>query len=510
MKLKYISFTLVVLFLFVAIQPKAVTFANSGKLKPQDCMKLFFSDVSVGNELRHNALSIDTYINNMSMYYLSKTGRSMDYILLGMPCDSYKDGDTLHYSDGLVYFLFCYDSEDVVTYENGVFYYNGVEMYKNGASYDCTACTAYYGISVDTYKDEPYVNNGTGHFNSGSSLLTSTTPYKLNDLLKDSVLKIASNVKGFSDFNKVVNDFDDLNDGDFYFLSPKEGAKIKSVFDKNYKLDFKAIAKMPYLYDGDIFDDLGIFLGVTNHNLCCEDLLKSNSVLSIEYVLKEKYRGKIDETVEYVGYRSFKKDGIDYDEEFIVEVNGDIEDWIDDKTINFAIEGNIFLNKELCKKSDYIILNLTCPVYDIGGPLTGDGSNITSFKKMNTVPVKIALQTLKDTNSDGVDDFTGEKIDSNIMYDDNGDGDFEDQTNLGAGDGDENQTFFEWLTSLVEDVKDFFTSCCKTLKSIVQNTSQMATSIWQFFDFLPNPIPNLIKTGFVLIILVTIIRYIRG
>ena len=499
MKLKYISFVLVVLFVFIAIQPGKVTFADT--VKPQDCMDLFFSNITVGNELRRNAKSINTYISNMSMYYLTQTGRSMDYILLGIPCDSYKNGDKLYYSDGLVYFLFCYDSEDVITYDNGLFYYNGVEMYKNGALYDCTACTAYYGISVDTNKDEPYVNNGTGCSNSGSSLLTSIAPYKLNDLLKDSVLKIASNVKGFSDFNKVVNNFDDLANDDLYFLSPKHGAKIKSLFDKNYILNYEAIGKTTWYYDKDIFDYIDDFLGITNYPLEAKQVINNGSRFKIEYVVKNDYKDKIDNTVEYVSTSTLHKDS-NYNEDFTVKINGDLDDWQTDGFYNYSIDGKLVLNKDLCRKSDSIFVSLEVPRYCY------DSNHNEDFIVSNIV--QIDLQTVKDTNNDGKDDATGEDIESSIMYDDNGDGDFEDKSNLGTGSQSDNQSFFEWLTSLVNDIKEFFSSCCSTLKSIVYDTSQMASSVWSFFDFLPNPIPNLIKTAFVLIILVTVVRYVRG
>lgn len=497
MKFKYISFILVVFFLFILVQPQRSILADE-TVDYQYHLMSPYSNISVWNKVIPDNISLDSLINKIDMHYQSTTGHSMDYILLGVPCDSFVSGGSSYAIDGLKYYLFTYDSNDIVSLKDNKFYYNNVEMYKyNASEYNSTACCIFNGFYMAQFSDGVVnVSCSSYSYGNGNSILSSIcsgdSSFNLNLIYENAVLKKASNVKGISDIDNVITDFDDMPLNSLFITSPVNNASLKSYFEDNNFIDITLKGKIVYSdIQVDIIDMLLSLFGCDDVKDYVIEAIEENMRFSLTFNLLDEY---LDEDLNNVSTRRIVSPK--------VKIYGSKEDWIKNGYINFKVDGRVDIDSSLASRSNGFSIVSMCSFYENMFTVTSNSVNLLCHRWI-------------DANGDKIDDITGEKITANIVYDRDGpDGDLppEDITK-----GNQNEMFFEdqegffpWLSGIVSEIGNFFSVSADTLGSVTTDVGDMTHSIWNFFEFLPSPIPSLIKISFLLIIFIVVIRYIRG
>lgn len=140
------------------------------------------------------------------------------------------------------------------------------------------------------------------------------------------------------------------------------------------------------------------------------------------------------------------------------------------------------------------------------------GPEFSDFKSYKTNKVVVVPQVHVDVDKDGIDDRDGSQIGDNDCVDTKNKDGTEIDTVTGDDASDSSDVYTDNDTVSVDDVNDtdFFSKVSKFVKSVGGIGTDIGDFINCIFGVFPSPIPQLMIAAFVIMILMTVVHFIRG
>lgn len=489
---KKILFFILSFVIFVNLLPSKVTFASEEKYpSSQEIYDAFGKEIYDKKDSIHGEISVDFGVNwlkshnynNIIIYACDCNGESLGlaepdyyakrYTFIASPYLSYNSDTDLFVSkppgqpDQIVKLDLVVINDDNDKYLN-----SWLECTTGHSVSDFDGFNCYYD------KIEGFTN--VVHFQTGD----------------------VDNFDKFDEYGVDTNTYynpDQLKLGSIVMTYPAHNAYLGGKFESVLSaFDFKVMAKVPFSSD-------------------LHDYTVSSADKSF-YSLKNKLQSHILDSVDFrVGGKPLGVDNFVYFKFYKTP-----SEWVKQKYITFEIYGKAIMKssdvKSLLKSSGVnsklkVKFSMDCPI-----ELTSKFFYKFNYKNYSIGSHSINLKYYQDTNGDGKDDNTGDTIPQYGQIDNDGDGtpdgDLSDINNPDELEDTSDDGLFsnilKFFTSCIDNLSKFFEVSLK----LIQDAQAFITGFPQFvnglFSCFPNAISTFIALGLQIMIIIAIIKFIRG
>ena len=70
--------------------------------------------------------------------------------------------------------------------------------------------------------------------------------------------------------------------------------------------------------------------------------------------------------------------------------------------------------------------------------------------------------------------------------------------------------FLTWIASILDNIVNFFKYCYEAMREIFISAKGIAEYVSLVFEILPPPLPSLMKLALIILLLVSVVGFIRG
>lgn len=371
--------------------------------------------------------------------------------------------------------------------------------------------------TVVYYDDEGKAFGGTTQFSVGgdakykrgyhSSLVDK--PEGTSNLVPLQVGEI-DNFEGYETYDEGKENLNanQLNVGEIVFTEPLKNAYMNALPDSKYcDISYTIIGKIPFK---NSVDDVSILTSSKKLKSILQKNITENLVITLNGV---ECNTPNDFTLNIANS---------------IKIDGDVETWIKKKYYTFTINGRFSIDSSTLKgavksnEPSKLKATIKCPI-----KITNTLRSKCDLKSYTTPSRNINLKVYVDEDKDGVDDNSGITIPDLTNVDTDNDGvpdkflhntdspfsndDYVDSSSSDDSSSDNNSKgILAFINQCINEINEFFSASLRLISSAKDFMIGFPQFIQGLFACFPNNISTFIALGLELMIIIAVVKFIRG